>query len=72
MTNDSKQAEAPAFTPGIAVFHDKWWSGQWLVVCGMCSDRGTVQPFGDDEGPAREWAAAHQQAHARDPLRGGA
>ena len=62
--------EAPAFTPGIVVFHDKWWSGQWLVVCGLCNgDRGTVQPFGDDEGPARAWAASHQQAHVRDPLR---
>lgn len=70
MTNDSKQAEAPVFTPGIAVFHDKYWSEQWLVICGQCNDRSIVQPFGDDEAAARKWAAAHQQAHIRDPLQG--
>lgn len=70
MTNDSNQTSAPAFTPGIAVFHDEDWSAQWLVICGLCNDSGTVQPFGEDEAAAREWAATHQQAHVRDPLRG--
>jgi len=63
------ETTSETFTPGIAVFHDKYWSGQWLVICGLCSDSGSVQPFGDDEGPARAWAALHQQAHVRDPLR---
>lgn len=71
MSNDSKATVEPVFTPGIAVFHDKYWSEQWLVICGQCSDRSTVQPFGQDEAGARSWAAAHQQAHVRDPLRSG-
>lgn len=67
MTNDSKQATKPVFTPGIAVFHDKYWSAQWLVICGLCNDSGSVQPFGEDEAAARSWAATHQQAHETNP-----
>jgi hypothetical protein len=66
----STQNGAPAFTPGIAVFHDKYWSRQWLVICGLCRDDGMAQPFGQDEAAALEWATTHQEAHARDPLRG--
>ena len=69
--NGSKRDVTEEFTPGIAIFHDKYWSAQWLVICGLCNPSGSVQPFGDDEAAARTWAATHQQAHVTDPLRNG-
>jgi hypothetical protein len=48
----------------LVVFHDKIWSGQWLVICDTCQpDGGSMLPFGNSEGDARHWAEQHQGAH---------
>jgi hypothetical protein len=51
----------------VVVFHDKYHSGQWLVICGECSHDGMVMPFGTDEIEARGWRESHKAGHVSQP-----